>query len=103
MTKINPDALECPECHSDWRSSEIPRDSLAKGYYGHKAPCQKLREWDEGYDENVPCTCPVRWYSRLIGIELPYGHPDYYDGVSQWLCPDCGAKWNRWTGEVIAA
>jgi hypothetical protein len=22
-------------------------------------------------------------------VELPYDHPDHYDGVSYWECPDC--------------
>ena len=35
-------------------------------------------------------------YSRLIGIE----DPKVYDGVSWWRCPDCGATWSRWTGEL---
>ncbi len=37
--------------------------------------------------------------SKIIGIELAYDDPDYYDGVSYWMCPHCGIAWNRFTGE----
>lgn len=62
----------------DLRGPRIPEEYLRAGYYG---------EWDG----ETP-----RFYSRLIGIELPT-----YDGVSQWLCPDCGVRWDRWTGKEI--
>jgi len=41
-------------------------------------------------------------YSRLIGVEYPYGHKDRYDGVSEWRCPDCGTRTGRWSGRVLA-
>lgn len=41
-------------------------------------------------------------YSRLIGVEYPYGHKDRYDGVSEWKCPQCGLRVGRWTGRVLA-
>lgn len=50
-------------------------------------------------DSLIPGTS--RHYSRLIGVELPYGHPERYDGVSIWQCPDCAAQWNRFTGKLI--
>ena len=40
-------------------------------------------------------------YSRVVGVEYPYGHKDRYDGVSEWRCPDCGTREGRWTGEVL--
>ena len=95
---MTPDDANCPECGADWNASEIPRVYLAKGHYGHQPPCTKLREWDEGYDPLALCECPVRYYSRLIGVELPH-----YDGVSLWLCPDCGTKWDRFTGKKVLA
>lgn len=70
---------ECPFCRSDLRGEPIPVDALKKGYYG---------KWD-GVEE--------RFYSRKIGIEIP----EKYDGVSVWLCPDCGARWDRWTGKKL--
>lgn len=74
----------CPYCWSDLRAGEIPTDALLKGYYG---------PWQEGD--------PPRWFSRLVGIVFRHPHPLAYDGVGAWQCPDCGATWNRWTGELL--
>lgn len=45
--------------------------------------------------------CHVDWadgkYSRLIGIE----RRGVYDGVVEWMCPDCGARWDRFTGKRL--
>ena len=38
-------------------------------------------------------------YSHLIGVEIRGG----FDGVSIWRCPACGAQWDRFTGERVAA
>lgn len=38
---------------------------------------------------------------RLIGVEYAYGHPERYDGVSEWMCPDCGTRVGRWSGRVL--
>lgn len=77
--------LPCPECGADWRAKEIPLESLRRGGYG---------PWNEGD--------PPRYFYRLVGIELPYDDPNHYDGISFWMCPDCGAQWNRFTGELVA-
>ena len=95
--KLASDATECPECHGDWRGEQIDPADLAKGYYGHQAPCLTKRTWDDDYDAAALCTCPPRYYSHLVGVE-----DGSYDGVSWWLCPFCGAKWNRWTGEPVS-
>lgn len=63
----------CPENGCDLRASEIPAESLAKGYYG---------PWD-GVEK--------RYYSRVVGVEIR----GLYDGVCYWYCPECGAKWHR--------
>jgi len=34
-------------------------------------------------------------YSRMIGVEVP----GVYDGVLYWECPDCGARWHRFTAD----
>ena len=74
----------CSECGADWRGKPIPERDRAAGYYGD------------------PSTAPTH-YSRLIGVELPYDNPNHYDGVSFWRCPDCGAQWDRFTGELVPA
>ena len=89
----------CPKCGADWRASQIPPESVAKGYYGHDEPCQKKREWDDDWDESVHCTCPPRFFSHLIGVEIR----GKYDGVSEWMCPACSTRWDRWTRLEIVA
>lgn len=61
----------CPNCNVSLRGDRIP-ENIAEHYYG--------THWD-----------------RKIGIEDPY----VYDGVSWWLCPDCGHLWKRfpWSPE----
>lgn len=66
------DRDRCPECYSSWQGSPIKEED--RHLYGPTAPTH---------------------YSRLVGIEIRGG----YDGVSEWACPDCGARWDRWTGE----
>ena len=87
----------CPNCGADWRAQQIPEESVRKGYYGHREPCQAKHEWDDHFDPNVSCTCPPRFYTRLAGVEYTHG----YDGVSEWVCPDCGGRWSRWTGKEL--
>ena len=53
----------------------------------------------DGQGEPIPNT--DRFYGRHIGIEYGYGHPERYDGVSEWRCADCGARWGRWSGKVL--
>ncbi|MEO9885753.1 MAG: hypothetical protein ABJG33_08975, partial [Balneola sp.] len=36
-------------------------------------------------------------FSRRVGVIDWYG----YDGISQYQCPDCLQKWDRWTGNPI--
>lgn len=57
---------KCPECGADWDAGPIPEKDRA-----HYSP-------------------PYR-FSRLIGIE----YPGRYDGVWEWACPDCDARFPR--------
>ena len=90
----------CPECGADWRSSPIPVEYVLADHYGHVVPC--TRKFMYPVKDTTPCTCPPRYYSRLIGIQLPYDDPNHFDGVSFWRCPDCGAQWNRFTEELVS-
>jgi hypothetical protein len=39
---------------------------------------------------------------EFTGVEYPYGHPDRYDGVSEYWClQGCGARFGRWTGRRL--
>lgn len=68
----------CPNCGVSWLGKPIPQEYIDKGYYG-----------------------PATHYRREIGIEYTYSHPDHYDGVSEWLCPDCNARFGRWSSKVL--
>lgn len=70
---------ECPDCQADLRGPPIPVESLRRGYYG---------EWDG---------VTPRYFSRRIAI-----YDRDRDRAVEWLCPDCGARRNRFTGERIA-
>lgn len=68
----------CPRCNSDLRSSPIPEE--------HK----------DSYPEGQT------HFSRVIGVEYAYDNPNHYDGVSEWVCPDCKYREGRWTGRELA-
>ena len=89
---------QCPECGFFWQGEDIFAHFLkmkeeGDPYYANKTE-EEIREVAGHYgwtEENPRC------FSRLVGVELPYGHPDRYDGVSYWMCPKCRTTWNRWT------
>lgn len=86
---------KCPKCGSSWDGGSIAetfKKMKAEGntYYGKMTDEEIDKLVEESY---AP---PYRW-GRQIGIELPYDHPNHYDGVSYWQCPDCNTTWNRFT------
>lgn len=36
-----------------------------------------------------------------IGVQYDYTSPEHYDGISEWVCPDCRRREGRWTGSVL--
>ena len=40
-------------------------------------------------------------YSRRIGVEYNHHNVNHYDGISEWMCPDCGARRGRWSGKLL--
>lgn len=63
----------CPKCNTDLQGQPIPK------------------EFRHNYSKNTT------HYSRVLGIQYLGG----YDGVSEWRCPDCDYRENRFTGEEI--
>lgn len=88
---------ECPKCGCSWYGGSIVEEFI-------KQRTEGVKIWqgmtDEQIDEYVKdgYSPPYRW-GRQIGIELSYDHPNHYDGVSYWQCPDCDATFNRFTGK----
>lgn len=50
-------------------------------------------------DESRP-RCP-KCKTAMIGVEYGYPHPEQYDGISEWDCPECGLRLGRWTGREL--
>ena len=74
----------CSHCDADMRGEEIPVQYIMEGIY-------------RNLDADTP-----HYYSRRIGVEYAYGSANHYDGVSEWRCPDCGAREGRWTHRLLA-
>ncbi len=96
--KLEEGQSTCPKCNSNWDGGSIletflkQRDAAQPGEFRYG--------WTDEQVENNMKECyspPYRW-GREIGVELSYDHPNYYDGVSYWQCPDCKTTFNRFTG-----
>jgi len=59
----------CPACGESWRGAPIPEESRSS-------------------------YSPPYFFSKVIDIE----HQGGYDGVSEWMCPFCKTRWDRFTG-----
>lgn len=44
----------------------------------------------------------AKHFSRLVGVEYSWNSPNHYDGISEWQCPDCFARFGRWSGKLLA-
>lgn len=78
----------CPECNANWCAGDI-FDALRGQDWCKDKSDEELRAFiEQSYS-------PPYKFSRLIGVELAYDHPEHYDGVSYWMCPDCKKQWPR--------
>lgn len=86
----------CPQCSADWDNGDIVerfKQLRANNdpYWGAKTDEEIVKSAGHyGWTPETP-----RHFTRLVGVELPLTHPQHYDGVSFWQCPDCQATWNR--------
>jgi rubredoxin len=78
----------CPECNASWDGGDV-FETLRTQNWCKDMTDKELRAYVHKYYS------PPYRFSRLIGVERPYGDPKRYDGVSLWCCPDCAHKWNR--------
>lgn len=37
----------------------------------------------------------------MLAQEYAYDSPAHYDGISEWMCPDCGSRFGRWTRRLL--
>jgi hypothetical protein len=83
----------CPSCNASWDAGNI-FDVL------------RPQEWckdksDEELDAYIKMAyAPPYKFSRIVGVQLPYTHPDHYDGVSYWQCPYCRHQWERFNKDA---
>ena len=91
----------CPHCNANLKEDEIIvqfkrfRDEEKRGFAGKTdAELEKSAELYGWTKENKLCS------SKLIGVELPYDDPDHYDGISFWVCPECGVGNNRFNDDI---
>jgi hypothetical protein len=94
--RLKPNQTNCPKCNSDWDGGSILESFIKQreegvSYWQGKSDAEIEKIMEDSYSP------PYRWL-RKIGIHLPYDHPNYYDGVSYWKCPDCNTYFNRFTG-----
>jgi len=74
----------CPKCSSSWDAGDI-------------FDCwRKLAVYDKYTDEQLHARIaelysPPHKFSRLMGVEIP----ERYDGIWEWACPDCDARFPR--------
>jgi hypothetical protein len=78
----------CPECGSSWDAGDIFTVLRTQDWCKDKTD-DELRAYIQ------ECYSPPYKFSRIIGVQLPYSHPDHYDGVSYWQCPDCKHQFPR--------
>lgn len=47
-------------------------------------------------------SCPIcNEVGHMMGVEYAYGHPEHYDGVSEWHCLKCGRRFGRWSKRIL--
>lgn len=91
------DELEkCPECGAQWQGDLIVDTFKAYRDAGKEFYAGKTDEEIEADVIRFYGGLDRRW-SNLIGVEVQ----GKYDGVSEWLCPDCGSKWDRFTNKKL--
>lgn len=79
---------KCPECGANWDGGDI-FDVLRPQSW-----CANMTDDELKQHISVYYSPPYK-FSRLIGIE----YPGKYDGVWEYACPDCNARFPRFTKE----
>lgn len=85
----------CDGCGADLRGSAIAEDSLH--CYNHGPNGEFLATIEDYRASADQLDSPTTHYQRVIGVE----YQGEYDGVAEWVCPDCGRREGRFTGKVL--
>jgi Zn-finger nucleic acid-binding protein len=87
----------CPKCKVTWLGGEVP-DGLMQAHPNYTREKAETAAADYGWTpENK-----LQFKTNMIGVQYAYDNPEHYDGVSEWKCTVCGARFNRWTNEQLA-
>ncbi len=97
MLNIKDNPGHCPRCKSSWDGGSILETFIKGRDNGTQTWCKDMTDEEIEKDMKEKYSPPYRW-GREVGIELSWDHPNHYDGVSYWQCPDCNATFNRFTG-----
>lgn len=82
----------CPTCNASWDAGDI-FTVLRKQDWSKDKTDEELREYVRQHYS------PPYKFSYIVGVQLPYTHPNHYDGVSYWQCPYCRRQWSRFKEE----
>jgi hypothetical protein len=93
------DDKKCDGCGADLRGSPIPKDILHCYNHGPNGEFLATIEDYEAVADQIEN--PTTHFSRVIGVEYDYTSPNRFDGVSEWVCPDCGRREGRFSGKVL--
>jgi Zn-finger nucleic acid-binding protein len=98
------DSDNCPHCDAPWKGEDIfeyfmtqktdPK-SEQHAYFCDKSD-EEIYESARAYGYKIGK--PV-FFRHVIGVQLEYNHPQFYDGISYWQCPACKETWNRFSGK----
>jgi hypothetical protein len=94
------DGKKCDGCDADLRGAAIPVEHLH--FYNHGPDGELIHFAGEYAKVREQIKDETTHFSRVIGVEYPYGVPERHDGVSEWMCPDCGRREGRFSGKVLA-
>ena len=86
----------CRGCNKTLRGQKIPEDTLH--CYNHGPNGEFLATIEDYRAVADQIEDPTTHFSRVSGVEYQGG----FDGVSEWVCPDCGRREGRWSGRVLA-
>ena len=62
--------------------------------------CRRGRYVPMSNTKNPTDKCP-ECSKDLIAVEYAYPHPEHYDGISEYACPDRHYRVGRWSNKIL--